>query len=75
MRASHAQWQAVQLANVLSRVLIVEPFFAGHGLAGGGNGAWGAEGPEEVEGWESGNGATGSDGCCLSGDQLSVIND
>jgi hypothetical protein len=39
MRASHAQWQAVQLANVLSRVLIVEPFFTGHGLASGRNGA------------------------------------
>jgi hypothetical protein len=38
MRTSHAQWQALQLADVLSRVVVVIPFFAGHGLAGGGNG-------------------------------------
>jgi hypothetical protein len=68
MRASHAQRQALQLAEVLSRVVVVVPFFAGHGLAGGGDGARGAESPEDVEGRESWNGAAGCYGCCLRQD-------
>jgi hypothetical protein len=68
MCAPHTQRQTLQFTNMLARVLVVEPVFAGHGLAGGGNGAGCAEGPEEVEGCEGGDGAAGCYGCCLRED-------